>query len=82
VEVAVPQRPEVDIIDLGVGDLGHARDLGGLVQVVQDALDAGEAVHTHQLLAVEPAVRLAELRVPLVGHLAQALVEHGNPPEG
>ena len=41
------------------------------VLVIEQRVDAAEALLAEQLLAVEAAVRLAELGVPLVRHLAQ-----------
>lgn len=42
--------------------------------MVEDGLDAVKSLQAHQLLAVERAVGLAELGVPLVGDLAETVV--------
>jgi hypothetical protein len=43
--------------------------------VVEDRLQAGEALQPHQFLAVELAVGLAELGVALVGDFAELVIE-------
>src|SRR5438876_778365 len=49
--------------------------------LVDDRLNAFEAACTHNLLVVQRAVGPAELRVALVGQIAQAMVEgHRWPP--
>jgi len=45
------------------------------VVVVQNGLNAGEALGADDLLAVQRAIRLAELRVALVRELAKVVVE-------
>ena len=60
-------RLETDVVGAGVGE---PLDRGGRTQVVEQRLDAREAVKAHQFFVVQRPVGLAELRVALGGHAA------------
>src|SRR5690242_3197860 len=55
-------------------ELGGVDDRGGQVAVVEQRRVGREAFLAHQLLGVEAAVGLTELRVPLSGDLPDAAV--------
>ena len=66
----VPQRAlwlVAQLVPVGGED---AFDLGRRPDVIEERLDAGEAMDAHHLLVVQGAVGLPELRVALVRHLA------------
>jgi hypothetical protein len=43
--------------------------------MIEQRLDAGEALQSHEFFAVELAIGLPELRVPLVGDLPKPMIE-------
>ncbi len=55
--------------------LQHLRDLSRPVEMVEQAAHAIEAHRAEQLLVVVAAVRLLEYRVPLVGHVAEGMID-------
>src|SRR5690606_35619362 len=74
-EGAVTDRPELHVLRRGRPQELGADDGGRQVVVVQNRLDAGEALQPHDFLAVQRAIRLAEPGVPLVRHLSKAVIK-------
>ena len=74
-----PASVLVSKLERHVADLLNLVRLGRRSVVVQEAGAAREALDPEELFRIQRAVRLSELGVSLVGHLAALDVEHASP---